>query len=98
MACLMMRIEDVDRGILFAKAHTERVIPYVMIDIDSPTVLEDIKKFNSMGFKGLGELFAKNEWNYYDRKYDTIWHLRSDTRRVGKECVSKSTHRWGHDH
>ncbi len=58
MACLLMPMKDLDRGIAFAKAHPDRVIPYAEINIDSPTVVEDIQKVHSMGFKGLGELFA----------------------------------------
>lgn len=75
MACLLIPMEDLDRGIAFAKAHPDRVIPYAEIDIDSPTVAEDINKVYKMGFKGLGELFAKGRKDYNDQKYDTIWAL-----------------------
>lgn len=75
MACLLMDMKDLDRGIAFAKAHPDRVIPYAAIDIDSPTVVEDIQKVYAMGFKGLGELFAEGRWDYNDPKYDTIWAL-----------------------
>ncbi len=75
IACLMVRMEDLERGIKFAKAHPERIIPYAMIDIDSPTILEDVKKVHSMGYKGLGEIFAKGEWNYDDIKYEPLWTL-----------------------
>jgi uncharacterized protein len=75
MACLLMPMTDLERGIAFAKAHPDRVIPYAEIDIDSPTVVEDIQKVHSMGFKGLGELFASGRWDYNDVKYDTIWAL-----------------------
>jgi hypothetical protein len=75
MACLMMSMEDLDRGITFAKAHPDRVIPYAAIEIDSPTVTEDIIRVHDMGFKGLGELFATGRWDYNDPKYDTIWAL-----------------------
>jgi predicted TIM-barrel fold metal-dependent hydrolase len=75
MACLLMPMTDLDRGIAFAKAHPERVIPYAEIDIDSPTVIEDIQRVHAMGFKGLGELFATGRWDYNDPKYDTIWAL-----------------------
>lgn len=75
MACLMMPMKDLDRGIAFAKAHPDRVIPYAEINIDSPTVAEDIQKVYAMGFKGLGELFATGRWDYNDPKYDTIWAL-----------------------
>lgn len=78
MACLMISMDDLDRGIGFAKAHPDRVIPYAMIDIDSPTVLEDVKKVHAMGFKGLGEFFAKNQWNYDDVKYDPLWALAEE--------------------
>lgn len=75
MACLMMPMKDLDRGIAFAKANPDRVIPYAEIDIDSPTVVEDIQKVYAMGFKGLGELFATGRWDYNDTRYDTIWAL-----------------------
>jgi hypothetical protein len=75
MACLLMPMNDLDRGIAFAKAHPDRVIPYAEIIIDSPTVVEDIQKVHSMGFRGLGELFATGRWDYNDPKYDTIWAL-----------------------
>jgi len=75
MACILVNMKDLDRGIAFAKAHPERVIPYAAIDIDSPVVAEDIQKVYSMGFRGLGELFARSRWDYNDPKYDTIWAL-----------------------
>jgi hypothetical protein len=78
MACLLIDMKDLDRGIGFAKAHPDRVIPYAEIEIDSPTVLEDVKKAHAMGFKGLGELFAVNQWNYDDPKYDPIWKLAEE--------------------
>jgi predicted TIM-barrel fold metal-dependent hydrolase len=31
-----------------------------------------------MGYKGLGELFAKNQWNYDDPKYEPIWTLAEE--------------------
>lgn len=75
MACLLMPMENLDRGIAFAKAHPDRVIPYAEIDIDSPTVVDDINKVFNMGFRGLGELFAKGRKDYNDPKYDTIWTM-----------------------
>jgi uncharacterized protein len=78
MACVLISMKDLDRGIVFAKAHPERVIPYAAIEIDSPTVVEDIHKVYSMGFKGLGELFASGRWDYDDPKYDTIWTLAEE--------------------
>ncbi len=75
MACLLMEMKDLDRGIAFAKAHPDRVIPYAEIDIDSPAVVDDINKVYGMGFRGLGELFASGRRDYNDREYDTIWAL-----------------------
>lgn len=74
MACLLIGMKDLERGMAFAKAHPDRVIPYAAIEIDSPTVLDDIRKAKAMGFVGLGELFAYN-LNYDDPKYDPIWAL-----------------------
>jgi hypothetical protein len=73
IGCILVNMKDLERGMAFAKAHPERVIPYAAIDIDSPTVLKDIQRVYDMGFKGLGELFAVNQWNYDDPKYDPIW-------------------------
>ncbi len=78
MACVLIGMKDLERGIAFAKAHPDRVIPYAAIDIDSPTVLEDVRKVHSMGFKGLGELFAVNRWDYDDPKYDPLWKLAQE--------------------
>ena len=78
MACLLVDMQDLDRGIAFAKAHPDRVIPYAGIEIDSPTVLADIRKAHAMGFRGLGELFAVNQWDYDDPKYDPIWKLAEE--------------------
>lgn len=78
MACLMVRMDDLERGIQFAKAHPDRIIPYAMIDIDAPAVLEDVKKVHAMGYRGLGEFFARNEWNYDDLKYEPLWTLAED--------------------
>ena len=78
MACLLIGMTDLDRGLAFAKAHPERVIPYAEIEIDSPTVLEDIRRVRAMGFKGLGELFAVNQWDYDDPKYDPVWKLAEE--------------------
>ena len=75
MACLLIPMNDLERGIAFAKAHPDRVIPYAEIDIDSPSVAGDIFKVHEMGFRGLGELFAKGRKDYNDPKYDTIWAL-----------------------
>ena len=78
MACLMVRMDDLDRGISFAKSNPERVIPYAMIDIDAASVLEDVRKVHAMGYKGLGEFFARNEWNYDDPKYEPLWTLAEE--------------------
>jgi len=78
MACLLINMKDLERGIQFSKAHPDRVIPYAAIDIDSPTVLNDVKKVHDMGFRGLGELFARNQWNYDDQKYEPLWALAEE--------------------
>ncbi|MBN1292501.1 MAG: amidohydrolase family protein [Candidatus Latescibacteria bacterium] len=75
IGCILVNMKDLDRGITFAKAHPDRVIPYAAIEIDSPTVVADIRKAYDMGYKGLGELFALNEWNYDDPKYDPMWAM-----------------------
>jgi uncharacterized protein len=75
MGCVLMSMNDLKRGIAFAKAHPDRVIPYAAIDIESPTVLADIQKVYDMGFKGLGELFASGNYSYNDPKYEPMWTL-----------------------
>lgn len=75
MACVLVDMKSLERGIAFAKAHPDRVIPYAAVDIDSPTLLDDVRKVHRMGFKGLGELFAVHQWNYDDPKYDGLWDL-----------------------
>ncbi len=78
MACVLIDMKNLDRGIAFAKAHPDRVIPYAAVNIDSPGVLDDVRKAHDMGFKGLGELFAVNQWNYDDPKYDALWKLAQE--------------------
>ena len=75
MACLMIDIQDIDRGIAFAKANPERVIPYAAVDIESPTLLQDVQMVYDRGFKGLGELFATGDYDYNDPKYEPFWAL-----------------------
>jgi uncharacterized protein len=75
MACCFYSMNELDRGIAFSKAHPDRVIPYATVDIDSPTVLKDIQKVHDMGFRGLGELFARGRWSYNDPRYDAVWAL-----------------------
>ena len=78
MACLLVSEEDVERGIHFAKAHSDRIIPYVRIHLDNPQVLQYIKKVHSMGYKGLGEVAPGNKYNYDDERYDSIWSLAEE--------------------
>jgi predicted TIM-barrel fold metal-dependent hydrolase len=75
MACLLMPMKDLDRGIAFAKAYPDKVIPYAEINIDSPKVVDDILKVHAMGFRGLGELYAMGRRDYNDPEYDTVWAL-----------------------
>ena len=67
--------QEIERGIKFAKEHPDRVIPYSGLDIDNPNIILEVQKAYDMGYKGLGELFAVNQWNYDDPKYDPIWAL-----------------------
>ena len=59
IGCILVDMDDLERGIVFAKAHPDRTIPYASIDIDSPTVLKDIQNAYDMGYKGLGELLPQ---------------------------------------
>lgn len=78
MAIILVNMNDLERGMVFAKAHPDRVIPYAAIKIDSPTVLDDIRRVKRMGFRGLGELFALNEWDYNHSKYYPLWALADE--------------------
>ncbi len=75
MACIMVNLEDLDRGLEFAEANPDRVIPYIQLEMDSPTVLEDIQNAYSRGCKGIGELITHLDKNYDDPSYDPIWEL-----------------------
>ncbi len=75
MACCFYSAKDWEAGIAFAKAHPDRVIPYANVDLDSPAILEEIQKAYDMGFKGIGEIFARGRWSYNDPRYDAIWAL-----------------------
>ena len=75
MGCVLVDMQYLDRGIAFAKAHPDRVIPYAAVKIDSSSVLNDIQRAYDMGYQGLGELFATGDWDYNDPKYEPIWTL-----------------------
>lgn len=78
MAIILVNMKELDRGMAFAEAHPDRVIPYAAINIDSPTVLDDIRRVKKMRFRGLGELFALNEWDYNHPKYYPLWALAEE--------------------
>ena len=44
MGCVLVDMQYLERGIAFAKAHPDRVIPYAAVKIDSSTVLKDIQR------------------------------------------------------
>lgn len=75
MACLFYDVPDFEHGIAFAKAHPQRVIPFARIALDSPTVLEDIKRAHEMGFKGFGESVPGSLYRYDDPHYEPVWSL-----------------------
>ncbi len=75
MACIMIDLGDLDRGLQFAEAYPDRVIPYIQLDMDSPTVLEDIQNSVDSGCRGIGELITHLDKNYDDPSYDPIWEL-----------------------
>jgi len=75
MACIMISLDDLDRGLQFTEAHPDRVIPYIELDMDSPTVLEDIQSAFDRGCRGIGELITDLDKNYDDPSYDPIWEL-----------------------
>ena len=78
MACVFWPMERAEEGIAFAKAHSDLVIPYIQIPLDSPTVLDDIKKAHAMGYKGFGEIPRGNIFRYDDLRYEPIWTLLED--------------------
>ena len=76
MACVFITgVENLEHGMAFAKAHPDRVIPFFRAPLDSPTVLEDIKKAHSMGCKGFGEVVPGNIYVYDDPHYEPIYKL-----------------------
>jgi hypothetical protein len=82
MACVFWTLEKAGKGIAFAKAHPDLVIPYIQISIDSPTVLEDIKKAHAMGYKGFGEIPSGNLYRYDDERYEPVWTLLEELQMV----------------
>jgi len=82
MACVFWPMEQAEHGIAFAKAHPDLVIPYIQISIDSPTVLDDIKKAHAMGYKGFGEIPSGNLYRYDDERYEPVWTLLEQIRMV----------------
>lgn len=78
MACIFVPMTLLDRGIAFAKTHPERAIPFAQIALDSPTVLEDIRRVYAMGFKGLGEVASGNKYVYDYPGYEPIWSLAEE--------------------
>src|SRR4030043_1336022 len=75
MACIFIGMENLDHGLAFAKAHPDRVIPFIRIPLDSPTVLEDIKKAHSLGIRGFGEGPSGRLYRYDDPHDEPIWTL-----------------------
>ena len=75
MACVFWPLERAEKGIAFAKAHPDLVIPYIQISLDSPTVLDDIKRTHAMGYKGFGEIPSGSLYRYDDPSYEPIWTL-----------------------
>ena len=82
MACVFWTLEKAEKGIAFAKAHPDLVIPYIQISIDSPTVLEDIKKAHAMGYNGFGEIPSGNLYRYDDERYEPVWTLLEELQMV----------------
>jgi len=62
MACVFWPLERAEKGIAFAKAHPELVIPYIQIPLDSPTVLEDIKRL-TLWIQRIGEIPSGSLFN-----------------------------------
>lgn len=82
MACVFWPMEKAGKGMAFAKAHPDLVIPYIQISIDSPSVLEDIKKAHAMGYKGFGEIPSGNLYRYDDERYEPVWSLLEELQMV----------------
>lgn len=74
IGCVLIRMNNLERGIKFAKAHPDRVIPYAAVDLDSRNIIRDIQMVYDMGFKGLGEVPSLS-LNFDDPEYDRAWAL-----------------------
>jgi hypothetical protein len=68
MACVLVDLNNLEKGIAFAKAHPEIVIPYAAVKIDSASVLQDIQRAYDMGYKGtrcsLGRLWLHSPFSH----------------------------------
>lgn len=73
IACIMTPMEGLDVVAQAMRDYPDMIVGFGQINIDTSTVMEDIEKFHAAGFKGLGELFATNKWNYDDEHYFPIW-------------------------
>jgi hypothetical protein len=80
-AMLITAPKDLEAVTAFMKAHPGRLIGLGEIKLDSPNALEDIERFHSAGFRGLGEL-TKPLYPYDDRRYWPIYERAEKYRMV----------------
>jgi uncharacterized protein len=79
LAMLITAPKDVDAVTAFMKTHPNRLVGLGEIALDSPEALENIDRFHSAGFRGLGEI-TKPQYAYDDRRY---WPIYERAERYG---------------
>lgn len=72
MAFLLVPAADLETAAPFIHAHSNRLIGFGAIKLDDPDALEQVDRFHTAGFRGLGEL-SSSQRNYDDRAYWPIY-------------------------
>jgi predicted TIM-barrel fold metal-dependent hydrolase len=59
-----------------AKKYPKQIIPFGALELDAPDVLDQVKEFHELGYRGLGEISGMQR-NCSDQKYFPIYELAS---------------------
>jgi len=81
MALLITMPKDLQQVSGFMKLHPGRFVGLGQIDLDSPHVLETVRRFQQAGFAGLGELTGPH-YRYDDERYWPIYKLAEQSRMI----------------
>lgn len=81
MALLITMPKDLEQVSAFMKGHPGRLIGLGQVDLDSPQVLETVRRFQRAGFAGLGELTGPR-YRYDDERYWPIYRLAEQSRMI----------------